>query len=209
MSTWMIGPAGLMAFLLYYLLMAFAWQKLGLRWHGGIIRRKRPSSSPIREVSRKMPAEQIAFSPQAFGVTPHAERVLVIEDEPAMRTILRWNLQLAGYRVAEASDGVQAMNILRDEAPELALLDLSLPRMNGMVFLQKLAAMSPRPATRVIVMTAHQSTPLVVEAMRLGAADYLIKPIKPIELRTSIDTALGHRTAKITLDTKKTENRIM
>jgi DNA-binding response OmpR family regulator len=120
-----------------------------------------------------------------------SERILIVEDHPGIRTSLRWNLQAAGYLVAEAEDGLAALTIMREEPPDLVLLDLSMPKMNGMVFLTELREMNPRPPTLVIVMTAHRSTPIVVEATRLGASDFLVKPVKAQELRLSIENVLA------------------
>jgi DNA-binding response OmpR family regulator len=117
-------------------------------------------------------------------------KVLIVEDDPAHAKVLRWNLTVAGYLVAEAHNGVEAPQILKEEPPELMLLDLSMPEKNGLVLLAEMAEMQPRPPTRVVVMTAHRSTPVVVEAMRLGASDVLIKPIRSQELRTSLAAVL-------------------
>jgi len=119
-----------------------------------------------------------------------SERILIVEDHPGIRNSLRWNLQVAGFHVAEAMNGFEALEILRSEPPDVMLLDLSMPVMNGLVVLSEFGDIRPKPPTRVIVMTAHRSTPMVVEAMRMGASDYLVKPIHAGELRNRIAALL-------------------
>jgi DNA-binding NtrC family response regulator len=124
-----------------------------------------------------------------------SERVLIVEDHPGIRKSLRWNLQVAGYNVAEASNGMEALEIVRNEPPEVMLLDLSMPVMNGLVVLAEMNEMRPRPGTRIIVMTAHRSTPLVVEAMRLGASDFLVKPVHPRDVQNCIASMIAGLTS--------------
>ena len=85
-------------------------------------------------------------------------RILLTEDDPATRTVMRIQLQADGHLVAEAANGAEAMDILRaEDPPDVVFLDLSMPCVDGYEFLEELAAMNPRPASRVIVMTADRT----------------------------------------------------
>jgi len=124
-----------------------------------------------------------------------SERILIVEDDAGIRNSLRWSLQVAGYSVAETTNGVEALEILRSEPPDVMLLDLSMPVMNGLVVLAELGEMRPKPLTRVVVVTAHRSTSLVVEAMRMGASDYLVKPIHAGDLWNCIAATIARPVA--------------
>jgi DNA-binding NtrC family response regulator len=113
----------------------------------------------------------------------HVMQVLIIDDEPNLRLMFRTTLESAGYRVAEAADGRAGLEQLRkSRSPtDLILLDLQMPGMGGMEVLRQLRdAGNPAP---VIVITAHGSIPDVVSAMKLGAIDFLSKPVTPEGLR--------------------------
>jgi len=110
-------------------------------------------------------------------------QVLIIDDEPNLRLMFRTALESAGYRVAEATDGQAGLEQLRKcgSPTDLILLDLQIPGMGGMEILRQLRdAGNPAP---VIVITAHGSIPDAVAAMKLGAIDFLSKPVTPEGLR--------------------------
>jgi CheY-like chemotaxis protein len=101
--------------------------------------------------------------------------VLVVDDHPAIRAVLARLLALAGYNVRSASCGPDALDAVRRHAPEVAILDVMMPGMSG---LDVLAAMRCDPATagvRVIFYSAADDPLVRLEAVRLGAADYLVK----------------------------------
>jgi PAS domain S-box-containing protein len=104
-----------------------------------------------------------------------AERILIVEDDPATREGLALLLQTLGYRVTAAPDGATALAALRQEPPDVMLLDLILPGdMSGIQLLQ--TAREESPQVGAIVMTGFPSAETTVEALRLGAFDYLTKP---------------------------------
>jgi DNA-binding response OmpR family regulator len=116
--------------------------------------------------------------------------ILVADDETNVRLMLRTTLELAGYSVLEAVDGQSAMRLTIDELPGVVLLDLWMPRLDGMGFMELLRNRVTTRKPRVIVLTAHGSVPLVVKAIRLGASDFLDKPVLPADLRLSVAAAL-------------------
>ncbi len=107
-------------------------------------------------------------------------KVLVIDDEPNMRHMVTVVLEKAGYAVAGAEDGMQALALVEDTQFDLILCDLRMPKMDGLTFLKQLTERGTGVA--VVMMSAYGSIDTAVEAMRLGAADYISKPFKPDEI---------------------------
>jgi two-component system response regulator AtoC len=120
------------------------------------------------------------------------ERILVVDDEPGIRSFLREALEDMGYTVVEAGDGQQAIDLLDKEHFHLLLTDLKMPRLDGMNLVRKVR--SELPDMEILVLTAHGTVDSAVEAMKLGAHDYLQKPLaSPDELRLVVQRALEHR----------------
>jgi DNA-binding response OmpR family regulator len=107
--------------------------------------------------------------------------ILIVDDEPNVRLMLRTTLESVGYKVLDAEDGVRALDRLRLEPCDLILLDLQMPKMDGMELLRRLRADANTIPT--VILTAHGSIPEAVGAMKLGAIDFLTKPITPEALR--------------------------
>lgn len=107
-------------------------------------------------------------------------KVLVVDDEPGLRNTITRLLQKAGCEVASAGDAAQAWELLEREAFDLVYLDIHLPQVDGMQLLRQLR--QTWPELRVILLTGHGSLNSAVEALRLGATDYLFKPIDPADL---------------------------
>ena len=116
------------------------------------------------------------------------KRLLLIDDEPRVRTSLKMVLEPL-YDIAQASDGPEGLDIFRKEDPDLVLLDIVLPGTDGLAVLQMLR--TERKSTPVIMLTGTKSVKTAVDAMKLGAADYLSKPFDVDELRIVIDRALN------------------
>jgi DNA-binding NtrC family response regulator len=122
-------------------------------------------------------------------------RVLIVDDEPNVRLMLETTLASVGYIVSEASDGEVALELLgaSNHGLDLVLLDLLMPRMDGMEFLRRLRALGdPVP---VVILTAHGSIPEAVEAMKLGAIDFLAKPTTPDALRRVVADVIARHAA--------------
>src|SRR5581483_10464329 len=117
--------------------------------------------------------------------------ILITDDESNIRLMLRTALESDGYTVREASNGREALEAIRNTPPDLMVLDMNMPEVDGMTVLEQmktLAANVTRP--RVIVLTAYGSIPTAVKATRLGAIDFLEKPITPTDLREVVHSAL-------------------
>ncbi len=117
-----------------------------------------------------------------------AYRVLVADDDQALRTSLERVLVQAGYAVGGAESGHQALELLRQTSYDVAVIDLVLPDMEGLELLKEIRLI--QPDTEIIVATAYGSIESAVEAMRWGAYDYLTKPFQTAELLTTVGKAM-------------------
>jgi two-component system, OmpR family, KDP operon response regulator KdpE len=117
--------------------------------------------------------------------------VLVVEDEPSLRRLLRTSLSARGYRVLEAGTGDGAIASLARDAPDVVLLDLGLPDMDGLEVIRRVRAGGTR--TPIIVLSSRGDERGKVQALDLGADDYVTKPFGMGELVARIRTALRHR----------------
>ena len=119
-----------------------------------------------------------------------AAKILVVDDEVNIRTSVRLCLEGAGYDVRTAANGSEALEMVVQDPPDLVLLDLMMPVMDGMTVLAEMSHMWPKYPTRVVVVTAHGSVKTAIQAVRLGASDFLEKPFLPEEIRASVTSVL-------------------
>jgi two-component system, OmpR family, KDP operon response regulator KdpE len=117
-------------------------------------------------------------------------RVLVIDDEPPIRKLLRMGLNTQGYRVIEAADGQSALDHMR-EKPDLVILDLGLPDMQGLELLRTMRTRDER--VPIVVLSSRADEVAKVQALDLGADDYVTKPFGMDELLARIRAALRHQ----------------
>jgi DNA-binding response OmpR family regulator len=122
-------------------------------------------------------------------------RVLVVDDEQRMAKFIRLNLEHDGFRVVEAFTGTQAMNRLRTSLPDLILLDVMLPDLDGFEVLKMIRSISPVP---VIMVTAKGEEEERIHGLELGADDYVTKPFSPRELVSRVRAVL--RRTELTTD---------
>ena len=118
-------------------------------------------------------------------------RVLVIDDEPDVLLLCRVNLQHAGHQVTETLDGAEGVNLARQNAPDVVVLDLMLPQMDGYEVLEALHA---DPATRdlpVIVLTAKAQVSEHSRSLAEGAVGFMTKPFAPDDLVRHLERVLG------------------
>ncbi len=126
-------------------------------------------------------------SPRAEGVP----RVLIVDDEAAVRGVLRRALARADYVIEEATDGEEALAILSTTGADIVLSDLLMPRMNGMELLARAKAIDD--TIGFIMLTGVGTVENAIEALRRQADDYLLKPFNIEEVRISVERALQHR----------------
>jgi len=115
------------------------------------------------------------------------ETILVVDDQPSVRALLKDYLSTQGYRVVTANDGQEALFVARHEHPNLVLLDIMMPKMDGYQFLSAFRRENQVP---VIVLSAKEEETDTVLGLELGADDYVIKPFRMRELLARVRAAL-------------------
>ena len=124
-------------------------------------------------------------------------RVLVVDDDPSLVRTLEINLRARGYTVLIARDGHTALDVVTHEHPDLVVLDLGLPDLDGVSVLRRVRASSRVP---VVVLSARHSSDDKVEALDVGADDYVTKPFGVEELMARIRAALRHASTESTAE---------
>jgi len=132
-------------------------------------------------------------------------KILVVDDEHLIRWSLEQNLKKQGYDVVTAADGEEALRLVREEQPDLVLLDIQMPGINGIQALEKIKEYDEDIV--VIMVTAHGGLETAVNAMRLGAYDYVSKPFNLDELAIIIKKALENTDLKIEVARLRSETK--
>ncbi|HNT06409.1 MAG TPA: response regulator, partial [Anaerolineae bacterium] len=109
-------------------------------------------------------------------MTEERKHILVVDDEPRMVRFVRMNLELEGYVISTAANGTEALAKVRDELPDLVLLDVMMPEMDGYEVLERIRQVSSVP---VIMLTVKAEEADKVRGLELGADDYVTKPFSP------------------------------
>ena len=117
-------------------------------------------------------------------------RVLVVEDDVSIADVLRRTLRQEGHEVRSAADGVEALELAEDFVPDLVVLDLGLPKLDGVEVLKRLRASSDVP---ILILTARTETEDRVEGLDSGADDYLVKPFERKELLARLRALMRRR----------------
>jgi DNA-binding response OmpR family regulator len=116
----------------------------------------------------------------------------VVDDQPDIRLMCRVNLQLEGYTVLEAADGEAGLEMVRSEKPDLVLLDVMMPGLDGWQFMEALKADEATTSIPVIMLTARVQREDEIRGWLSGAADYLPKPFNPSTLTEVVRRTLLH-----------------
>jgi two-component system, OmpR family, response regulator RpaB len=117
----------------------------------------------------------------------HKEKILVVDDEASIRRILETRLSMIGYDVVTAADGEEALETFRDAEPDLVVLDVMMPKLDGYGVCQELRKESDVP---IIMLTALGDVADRITGLELGADDYVVKPFSPKELEARIRSVL-------------------
>ena len=117
--------------------------------------------------------------------------VLVVEDDPPLRRMIGIFLRAAGYLVCAAEDGSRGLTLARDERPDLVLLDLMMPGLDGWEVLRRIKGDALTAAIPVLVLTASVDPRLTEQALRLGATRFLAKPIDSRLLVEHVNAVVG------------------
>ncbi len=119
---------------------------------------------------------------------PERKQILVVDDEPNLRRVLRAQLERDGYDVHTAEDGEQALALLHEHHIDLVITDLRMPKLDGMELLRRITALED--AMPVVMITAHGTVDTAVEALKMGAFDYITKPFDQEDVRTIVRKAV-------------------
>jgi DNA-binding response OmpR family regulator len=111
-----------------------------------------------------------------------ADKIMVVDDDPNIQLALKYRLEREGYHVLLAGDGVDALEKVKVEEPDLIILDLVMPRMNGFGFLEQMKGDGGDSAVPVIVLTAYGYESNRARSLELGAAEFVAKPFSPRRL---------------------------
>ncbi len=120
------------------------------------------------------------------------QKVLVVDDEPDVLLLCRVNLEFEGYNVVEASDGEMAMEVVRAERPDVVLLDVMMPKMDGWQVLAAIKADPDLKDTPVVMLTAKVQDQDQIRGWSSGAAEYITKPFSPLALSQVIQDVLSN-----------------
>lgn len=117
--------------------------------------------------------------------------VLVVDDSSTVRQQVALTLVSAGYGVAEAADGVEALAAVRAQVPALVLCDVNMPRMTGLEFLETLEAEAADPPPPVVMLASSGVPDLIARAKRAGARGFIVKPFRPDLLVAAVKRLVG------------------
>ena len=120
-----------------------------------------------------------------------SEKILVVDDEPDIRRIVSFLLKNWGFEVMTAENGIEGLNIIENEKPDLVLLDVSMPKMNGFQTLEQIRNKPEFKNLPIIMLTANSDTDIIDTAVSYGIHDYITKPFEPYELQERIDTVMS------------------
>ena len=123
------------------------------------------------------------------------QKILVIEDEPDIRELVRYNLEQEGFRVVEAGDGEQGLELVRKEKPALLVLDLMLPGIDGVQLCRTLREQPETADLPLVMLTARATEIDRILGLEMGADDYVTKPFSPRELVARVRAVLRRASA--------------
>jgi CheY-like chemotaxis protein len=154
--------------------------------HAAAMERASAAAAPVRPSQVPTAVEAAVVAAQPANGTP---RVLMADDDPQMRRLVRTVLEREGIQVSEANDGLDALDLVGQQHFDLLILDLSMPRLDGLGVLEELGAQVCTAQLPVIVLTASGEEG-EAKALDLGAQDYLTKPVRPTALTARVRAVL-------------------
>jgi len=120
-----------------------------------------------------------------------SNRILIVDDLAFIKLIIRDTLEKTGFEVAgEASNGLEAVELFKRLNPDVVLMDITMPRMDGIQALQEIIKIDPN--AKVIMCSALGQQKLIIQSIQLGAKDFIVKPFKPERIVGAIKKALGN-----------------
>ena len=135
------------------------------------------------------------------------QKILVVDDEASIRRILETRLKMAGYNVVTAEDGEEAVDLFNKTNPDIVILDVMMPKMDGYGVTREIRRVSDIP---IIILTALGDVSERITGLELGADDYVIKPFSPKELEARVKAVLRRTVSKdVTVPTGKTTKNVI
>lgn len=119
-----------------------------------------------------------------------AQRILVIEDDPSVRTLLAKSLEARGFDVDTAGDGLEGLTRVEERRPDLIIVDIMMPRLDGMTFVKAIKGHSETRPIPVIFLTAKSDPRSTIDGINVGARFYISKPFQIDELMAKVDKAM-------------------
>ena len=116
--------------------------------------------------------------------------MLTVDDSPSVRKLVKFTLKAKGYEVGSAGDGLEALDLLKQEVFDAIILDINMPRMNGLEFLRTIKAEDQFAGVPVIMLTTEGQDEDKDKAVALGATAYMVKPFKPTQLLALLEKIL-------------------
>lgn len=127
------------------------------------------------------------------------EHILIVEDEEDIRELMRYNLSREGYTVSEAGTGEEGIRLAREKKPELVILDLMLPGIDGLEVCRTLRNDEALKSLAIVIVTAKGEEPDIVTGLELGADDYVTKPFSPRVLIARVRAVLRRKSGEETV----------
>ncbi|HEX6398045.1 MAG TPA: response regulator [Steroidobacteraceae bacterium] len=118
-------------------------------------------------------------------------KILTVDDSTSMRQMVRATLQSAGYDVVEAADGQDALEFARDNAVDLVISDVNMPRMDGITLVHQLRSLPGYRLTPLLLLTTESSQEKKLEGKRAGATGWIVKPFNPTQLLSTLNKLFG------------------
>jgi len=122
------------------------------------------------------------------------KKIMVVDDEPYIARVIKFKLEQEGYIVISANDGITGLNKIREEKPDLVLLDVMMPGMTGYEVCQKIKGDAELAGIPVVILTAKGQERDREQGLSVGASDYITKPFSPNRLLELVRTMVGENT---------------
>jgi type IV pilus assembly protein PilB len=147
------------------------------------------SSDPVSKDAAADQPEAPAVSPeQLLGRKP---RILVVEDSSTISTVVKYFLELDGFEVAVADNGISGLEMAKSETPDLIISDVQMPGLDGMALVRALRSHQSTSKVPILMLTSEDSVESETKGFAMGADDYIVKPVEPRRLAARVRTALA------------------
>ena len=138
-----------------------------------------------------MQQESAAAQPQLYPSVKAPQKILVVDDFEDTRLLLRTWLQRRGFRVIEAEDGLEAISMANSEAPNLIIMDIQMPEMDGLTATRRIRKIKELQDTPIVAVSAYGADQFRESALAAGCNDYVSTPFEPKSLERIIRTLIG------------------